>query len=157
MKKKCKRKVWALVNPIEHALEGCRITSDEKIAKLRKLELDSIEAFRIGNAGLQEWTTLTHLCNLTETMARGGIGPEALPCCATAEQALIDVGKRFERTGSIVLTAQGLTALRDVYEYADLQRQCISQSEYERWIRKTMNRIKSRAPEVRDMSEVSAV
>lgn len=35
MKKRCKRKVWALVNPITHAIEGAAIITDDVIIGLR--------------------------------------------------------------------------------------------------------------------------
>lgn len=54
----------------------------------------------------------------------------------------------------MVMSGPGLQALRDLYEYHDLQRQSISRSEYEKWIRTAENRTRSKAPEVRDMAEI---
>lgn len=153
-RKKCKRKVWKLVNPIQHAIDGARITTDDLLDQLRIRELAAIESFRKGEAGLQEWADLTGTLNVCEAMARGGIGPEALDACKVAEQALIDAGIHYEDTKRMVMSGPGLQALRDLYEYHDLQRQSISRSEYEKWIRTAENRTRSKAPEVRDMAEI---
>lgn len=154
MRKKCRRKVWARVDPIKHAIEGARITDEALLNQLRQRELSAIEAFRMGRANLQDWCDLTGMLNICENMARHGIGPEALDACARAEQALIDAGLRYEKTGRMITTGHGLQALRDVYQYHDLQRQCVSRAEYERWIDRTTKRVKSKAPEVRDMAEI---
>jgi hypothetical protein len=54
----------------------------------------------------------------------------------------------------MVLSGEGLQALRDLYAYHDLQRQSVSRAEFWRQIERTQKRVKSKAPEVRDMSEV---
>lgn len=153
-KKRCKRKVWKLLNPIQHAIDGARVTSDELLNELRVRELADIELFRTGQATSSEWAGLCALLNVCETMARGGIGPEAMVACKAAEQALIEAGKHYERTKRMVTSGPGLQALRDLYEYHDLQRQSVSRSEYEKWIKTAENRTRSKAPEVRDMAEI---
>lgn len=87
-------------------------------------------------------------------MARAGIGPEAMDACKKAQQALIDAGVRFQKTKRMVLDGPGLQALRDLYAYHDLQRLSVSRAELWRQIDRTQKRVKSKAPEVRDMSEV---
>lgn len=154
MRKQCKRKVWAKVNPIQHAIDGAAITSESLLNQLRARELAAIEAFRTGSATLQEWADITGMLNICETMAKGGIGPEALETCKAAEQELINAGKRYESTRRMATSGPGLQAFRDLYQYHDLQRQSVSRGEYDRWIRKATLRVKSKAPEVRDMAEV---
>ena len=39
MRKKTRRKVWALVNPIQHAIEGAAITPEDKLNQLQLREL----------------------------------------------------------------------------------------------------------------------
>ena len=51
------------------------------------------------------------------------------------------------------ITGPALQCLRDVYEFHDLQRTSISLSEYEKHIKDTANRIRSKAPEVTDVLE----
>lgn len=156
MKKRTRRKVWALVNPVQYAIDGAVITPQKLLDELRMLELAHLAAMRDGTAGLAQWRALTDMLNLCEAMARGGIGPEALEACERAEQALIDAASRFERTGRMYVLHEGHKALIDVQQYHDLQRQCVSRSEYERWIRLTAARIRNRAAGVRDVAEVLA-
>lgn len=144
MKKRCIRKIWAKVNPIAHAIEGAAITPQRQLDRLRVRELAAIDAFTRGAASLADWRDLTNMLNLCETMAREGIGPEALPVCAEAQAHLIEAAHRFERTSRMGTTGPGIQALRALYEYHDLQRQSISRAEFERMIRLTSARIKSR-------------
>ena len=143
MKKRCKRKVWALVDPIQHAIQGAAIITDDVIQGLRTRELSAIEAFRAGKAGLQEWSDLVALMNVAEHMAFNGVGPEAKPTLHEAHGHLIDAAKRYESTKRMGLTGQGL------------QRKSISRAEYDRHIKATVNRIKSGAPEVTDVLETA--
>ena len=154
MRKQCKLKHWNLVNTIQHAIEGVAITDDALLNQLRARELSAIESFRAGSATLQDWCDITSLLNICETMAGSGIGPEALEACAKAEAELIAAAKRYETTGRMGTTGQGLQAFREIYEYHDLQRQSISRSEYDKMINKTIQRVKSKAPGVRDMAQV---
>lgn len=154
-KKHCKRKVWSTsINAVTHAIEGAAITSEALLNQLRARELAAVEAFRTGSATLQEWADITGMLNICETMARGGIGPEALEACERAERELIAAGLRFEKTRRMATSGPGLQAFRDIFQFHDLQRQCVSRAEYDRWIKKTSLRTKSKAPEVRDMAEV---
>lgn len=154
-RKQCKRKVWALVNPIQHAIEGAAIITDEVIQGLRTRELSAIETFRAGKAGLQEWSDLVALMNVSEHMAFRGVGPEAKQTLNEAHGHLIAAAKRYEATKKMGLTGPGLQCMRDMYEWHDLQRKSISRAEYDRHIKDTVNRIKSKAPEVTDVLEAA--
>jgi len=143
MRKQTKRKVYALVNPIYHAIEGARLVNGEPLQELRTRELLAIEAYRSGKATPEDWRTISAIVNISEVMARNGVGPEALEFCHKAERQLLEDHARFERTGKMGTTAEGLTVYREVYEYHDLQRTSISRSEYEKWIKKTADILKS--------------
>jgi hypothetical protein len=136
------------VNPIEYAIEGAAITHDTDLNKLRMIELQAIEAFRTGKAGLQEWNEINSMMNLAETMAKGGIGVEVESICMQAQAHLIDSAKRYERIGRMGATGPALQCWQDLYEYHDLQRQSVARSVYEEMIRKTTDRLKSKAPGV---------
>ena len=62
------------------------------------------------------------------------------------QQALEHSHDRFKATGKMGLTGQGIQAVRHLVEYHDLQRQSISRSEYEDWIKTTANYIRSQHP-----------
>jgi hypothetical protein len=80
-----------------------------------------------------------------------GIGPEALPACHDAQAALVEAARRYETTQRMGLTGPGIQALREVYEYHDLQRSSVSRALYEQMIVKTRHRLTSRAKEVLEL------
>ena len=148
MKKRCKRKVWQLIDPISHAIAGAGITTDEQLDQLKSMEIKAIEDMRTGKADLNTWQKLVDMNNICQTMARNGLGHEAMPDCIMAEIELKQAAKRFEKTGSMLLTGTGLRAINEVLEWHHLQRTSISRSEYERWIQKTRNKLRSRSKDV---------
>lgn len=144
MRKQVKRKVWALINPLKHAIEGASITHRDKLDKLRVMEYSALDAITKGMGTIQDWHTLTEVLNLSETMARHGIGKnEVMPVCEKAQKALHDAAIRYQNTMKIGLSGDGIQAVRELIEYADLQQSSISRSEFERYIQKTKDYIKS--------------
>lgn len=156
MRKRCNRKVWALVNPIQHAIDGASICTDQVLRDLRIRELAAIEAFRTGTATTQDWADVVAMMNVCENMASSGVGPEAQVACQEAHRHLIEAAKRFELTRRMGTSGPGLQCFRELYQWHDLQRTSIARSEYDRHIAATSNRIKSKAPEVVDVLECEA-
>jgi len=154
MRKRTVRRVWSLVNPINHVLEGMGVAEGKKLNMLRLRELAAIESFCTGKAGMQEWCDLVAMLNIAEGMANDGIGLEVLEACKHAQDALMGAAKRYELTKRMGLTGEGLRAVRELYEYHDLQRTSISLGEYEKSIQKTMNRVRSKAPGVIEIATV---
>jgi hypothetical protein len=150
MRKQTKRKHYRLVNPIQFAMEGAAITSDAMLQRLAFRELAAIEAFRTGKAGRQEWCDLADMLNICETLIDGGIGPEARESCEAAQAALAEAHERHHKEGrSLLLRGPEFQALRDAWEYHDLQRRSIPRADYERAITKTHDRIRSSHPSLR--------
>ena len=144
MRKKTKRKVWALIDPLTHAITGAAITQRDKLDKLRMLEYSALDAITKGQGTIHDWRSLVDVLNLSETMARAGIGKdEVLPVCEKAQKALHEAALRFQSTKRMGLSGEGIQAVRDLIQYADLQQSSISRSEFERYIQKTKNYIKS--------------
>jgi len=144
MRKRTKRKVWALIDPTQHAIIGASITHREKLDKLRMLEYSALEAMTKGHGTVTDWRTLVDVLNLSEMMARNGIGKdEVMPICQKAQDALHQAAERYQNTMKMGLSGEGIQAVRDLIEYADLQQSSISRSEFERYIQKTINFIKS--------------
>jgi hypothetical protein len=155
MRKQCRRKVYALVNPISMAIEGACVSQGSQLDQLRLRELAALESFRTGKATVQDWSDLTAMMNLCENMAKAGLGAEALPTLEEAHTHLIEAAKRHKATKRMGMTFTGLQCLRDVYEYHDLQRQSVPRSVYEKHIAETANRIRSKSPEVTDVLEAA--
>ena len=148
MRKKTKRKVWNLIDPIQHGIIGASITQRDKLDQLRLLEYSALDAMTKGSGTIQDWRTLVDVLNLSEMMARGGIGPEVLPVCQKAQDSLHKAALRHEDTKKMGLDGQGIVAIRELIEYADLQQSSISRSEFEKYIQKTKNYIKSHGDKV---------
>ena len=148
MRKRTIRKKWVLLNPIEHAIEGAAITQRDRLDKLRTLEYSALESITKGQGTVQDWRTLVDVLNLSEMLGRGGIGPEVLPVCEKAQKALHEAAIRFEKTKKLGLSGEGIQSIRDLIEYADLQQSSISRSEFEKYIQKTKNYIKSHGDKV---------
>jgi hypothetical protein len=148
MRKKTKRKVWNLIDPIQHGIIGASITQRDKLNQLRLLEYSALDAMTKGSGTIQDWRTLVDVLNLSEMMARGGVGPEVLPVCQKAQDSLHKAALRYEDTKKMGLDGQGIVAIRELIEYADLQQSSISRSEFEKYIKKTKNYIKSHGDKV---------
>jgi acyl-[acyl carrier protein]--UDP-N-acetylglucosamine O-acyltransferase len=148
MRKHTKRKIWKLIDPVRHAILGAGITQDYLLDKLRLTELAALDAMTKGLGTVQDWQELTDMMNISEVMALSGVGPEVLPYCERAQNALEQAALRYQSTLRMGLSGEGIKALRDVYAFHDLQRRSISRSEYEKYIIKTKQRIMSKAKEV---------
>lgn len=145
MRKQTKRKVWSTeINTIFHAIQGASITQRDKLDKLRLVEYSALEAMTKGNGTIHDWRTLVDVLNLSETIARCGVGKdEVLPVCEKAQKALHEAAVRFQSSKRMGLSGEGIQSIRDLIQYADLQQSSISRSEFEKYIQKTKNYIKS--------------
>jgi hypothetical protein len=148
MRKRTKRKMWNLLDPIQHAVVGAAITPRATLDKLRFLEYSALDAITRGKGTVQDWRTLVDVLNLSEVMGKAGLGPEVLPVCAKAQEALHKAAMRYQETMRMGLDGPGIQAIRDLIEYADLQQASISRAEFERYVKKTRDYIKSNSDKV---------
>ena len=143
MRKRTKRKMWNLIDPITHAIVGAAITHRDKLDKLRILEYSALEAITKGQGTVADWRTLVDILNISEMMGKNGVGPEVLPICEKAQASLHKAAMRYQETMRMGLDGEGIKAIRELIEYADLQQGSISRSEFERYIQKTKDHIRS--------------
>lgn len=148
MRKRTKRKVWNLIDPLTHAIVGAAITQRDKLDKLRMLEYSALDSMTKGSGTVSDWRTLVDLLNLSEMMGKGGIGPEVLPICEKAQASLHKAAIRYQETMRMGLDGEGIKAIRELIEYADLQQGSIPRSDFEKYIMKTKNYIKSHGDKV---------
>jgi hypothetical protein len=148
-RKRCHRKHWLKVDPIALAIAGATITTEADLDRLRLRELAAIESFSKGVATPFDFRDICDMLNLAQTLGESGIGPEALPVCRTVEAELLAAKARHDLTGKLGITGAGLRALRDLYEFHDLQRQSIDRSTYEKAITRTRNKIRGAHPDVK--------
>ena len=107
------------------------------------LEYSALEAITKGQGTVADWRTLVDVLNLSEMMGKNGVGPEVLPICEKAQDSLHKAAMRYQETLKMGLDGEGIKACRDLIEYADLQQGSISRSEFERYIQKTKDHIRS--------------
>lgn len=148
MRKRTVRRHYELVNPITFAIEGAAPISEDKKNTLRLRELAAIEAFARGRATIQEWRDINSMHSVAETMAKAGKGVEVLEVCRIAQEHLIDAARRFESTGKMGFTGPGLEAIRELFRFHDLQRSSVILRDYENFIQKAIDKIRSKAPDV---------
>jgi len=157
-RKKCIRKHWNTspgFNPVLHAIAGACVTNKATLDAMVTLRLSALEAMTHGQAGLSDWRELVDLVNTCETAGLSGIGPEVLPWCAKAHQALTDAASRYDASGSqknMGLSGLGIQAIRELVEYHRLQVASIPRSQYESLLVKTANRVRSGAGDVVELS-----
>ena len=147
-RKMTKRKRWALLNCVSHAMVGASITPRHLLDKLRLTELAALESMTKGQGTVQDWRTLVDLLNLSEIMGRNGVGAEVLPVCEKAQEGLHKAAIRYQETLTMGLDGVTIKALRDLIEYADLQQGSIHRSEFEKFVEKTRNYIKGNGDRV---------
>ena len=146
-RKACKRKVRVVnTNILAYTMESACLIKFEDFNRLRIMELGQIESLATGKGTIADLKGLTDCLNLCETMADMKIGPEAKPACEAAQAAILSIMRRFERWQKIEATPAEVQALRDVYQFHDLQRQSISRGQYEKAIALTQSRIRSKHP-----------
>lgn len=148
MKKKCRRRVYALVNPIESAILGACVSAEKPLNTLRLAELSALDAVTRGVGKPEDMRWLMDVLNISECMAKDGIGIELLPICKQAQESLLEAVERYNNTGKLGLSGVGIKAVKEMIELHDLQRTSVARSVYENAIRKTANRIRSRANDV---------
>ena len=143
MRKRTKRKMWNLIDPIQHGIVGASITPRETLDKLRFLEYSALDSMTKGSGTVSDWRTLVDVLNLSEVMAKAGIGPEVLPVCEKAQDALHKAAMRYQATMKMGFDGVGIQAIRELIQYADLQQGSISRSEFEKYVKKTRDYIRS--------------
>lgn len=145
MRKACRRKpVDMSVSPLDLARRGVAMVDAVMLAEFRKRELAQIEALATGQAVKKDWEDLAGMVNLAEVMARDGVGPEAIPACLEASEALLRIRERYLAGKGLVADGPGLNAIRDVQQYHDLQRQAVTIGKLVEYERRTNRELQQR-------------
>jgi hypothetical protein len=135
-RKKTRRKVWKLINPVTMAVDGAALPDAKQLDHLRRAELSAIESFRTGSAVESDHEMMTVLAAISAVMAYEGIGIEVLPVAKRAWEYMAEAEQRFKGTGKFGITGPALQCLRDLYQYHDLQRTSVMRLQYEEAILK---------------------
>lgn len=137
MKKRTRRKFWnAGANPVAFALLGADPVPDKDFQTLRLRELLALNAFEAGNAGPQEWHDLNHMQKMSTSLAKVGIGPEALPLCDQVRKIMKQCGD--STANQVGLDTASIQAIRDLLKLHEAQRTQCSQADYERALHRSV-------------------
>lgn len=145
-RKKCIRKHWNVApgfNPVLHAIAGACVTNKATLDALTMRILSALEAMTHGNGTLADFRELVDLSNVCETAGLSGLGPEVLPWCKKADDALKEAAYRFESSRVFGLSGAGIQAIRELVEYHRLQILSVARSEYEALVKKTADRLRT--------------
>lgn len=140
MKKRTKRKVRPLLNPLHLAMTRVRGLSDGVLCDLRLMELSSIDAIATGIGDQKDISMLSGMAKLSEMMAGQGIGVEGLQVAIDAQVAIESIVERQNRLGKVGASMAELDALRSAFEVHDAQRQMLSHGEYEKFLKNVINK-----------------
>ena len=149
MRKKTKRKIYPLVNPIDMAISGAGVTDDERLSELKTKEDASLKAFQDGVATVSDWHNINQVVRLAESLADANVGANVMVYAKIAEMHLLQAHDKYKVTSKMGTTDLGLQAFQDILEYHDLQRRSIARSEYEGHCKKIHNKLVSRSPKIK--------
>lgn len=147
-RKKCRRKVWGVGDAVSVAIAGARVIDDQRLADLREIERGALDAFQFGRAEWKHWGAITGVVQAARVLVEFGVGPEVLPTIESVERFLEAAAERLEATGRLGATGPDLQAVRDLYEYHDLQRTSVDLATYQRAVEKAINRARSAASHI---------
>lgn len=142
-RKKCRRKVWAVGDAVSVAIAGARVIDDQRLADLHAVERTALEAFQFGRAEWKHWGAITGVVQAARVLVEFGVGPEVLPTIERVERFLEAAQARHEATGRLGATGPDLQAVRDLFEYHDLQRTSVDLATYQRAVEKAINRARN--------------
>lgn len=152
MRKHTKRRIYGLIrDPMAYVTAGVSPIPKTMLDTLRIRVLGSIENFAHGRAGLQDYNEMVDMLNITETMAKKGIRPEALPVCKRVELELLAAADRFQQTHRMTVSDDGLNAIREMHDHHDGQRCDGSRGKYDKALRATVERISKHNGSVVDL------
>lgn len=143
---KKKRVPRPLTNPIIEAARSAMPITGADLSALRGVELRALDAMAQGRATLVDWEHLANMVNVAEVMAKCGEGVELIEISAAAQVLLArvylrakDAIKAGKPDGAWRMTPDEVWAMRETYEYHDLQRQSVPMGRYREHVRRVDN------------------
>ncbi|TFY97517.1 hypothetical protein [Ramlibacter rhizophilus] len=125
MKKRTRRRAWnPLANPVRAAVVAAQPPDLTTIKTANLMTLREVRAGRIDRHGIQ---VLEAIVGTSESLARVGVGTEALPVCAAARRALKAIAAARGKVGKLEVAA-----FEVLIEFYDAQVDAASQGEVAR-------------------------
>ena len=131
MKKKPKPRRWPKdQNVVALAMEHACIITKSRNDQFLLIELDCIASLRSGHFSNQQWNMLISLVNISEVMAKAGVGIEVVEPAKRAEIALAQIRARYQMTAEWKARPEEVDAISELHQYHNLQRTSITYGEY---------------------------
>lgn len=130
MRKRCRRKVAPLVNPVSLVLANLAPADRATTQRVLTAMYAALDALQFGRATTTDWNDLAEAANHGYVFSKElGLGPEHLGLFVEARQVLIQLGERYHERGRFVATAQELQTLHAMAAVHDLQLQAANGKE----------------------------
>ena len=131
MRKRTKRKVWGLINPITMAIQGAGVSCGPEVGRLRLGELSALESFRTGMGVESDWQLMSVMNSIAALIAYERKQEEPLAVARKTQFALDSIEQRYGRTGKWGVSGEEYLLLKEMYEWHDAQRTSMARSAYE--------------------------
>jgi hypothetical protein len=121
MRKKCNRRVWAKVNPIEHAKYQASLLTAKEWDEQMKPVIVALDRLSRGDWDKHEcWGPMFECLNRIESVVKL-YRIDGMPFVTKAQAAMVGALKRWEQIGAQSFKAEELATLREVVSgYGDL-------------------------------------
>ena len=131
MKKKSKPRRWVKSqNAVALAIEHACLITEKRNDQYRLIEIDAIASLRSGAFSSGQWNTLIAITNLSEVLAKDGIGVEVEEIAKRAEIALAQIRMRYQMTAQWSAKPEEIDAISEMQAYHNLQRTSIPYGDY---------------------------
>lgn len=133
MRKRTRRKVWALRDPISHAMSGARkVSEDTNLVTYSIKTHASMEALVKGVATKQDMSHLAMANNMVAALMKQGFATPHAPDAEASANALDAIAQRARDKGRVLATGPEIVALNQMLAIHDAMFDTISVSEYNR-------------------------
>lgn len=130
MRKRCRRKVVPLTNPVSLVLANLAPADRATTQRVLTAMYAALDALQFGRATTTDWNDLAEAVNHGYVFSKElGIGSEHLDLFVEARQVLIRLGERYHERGRFVAAAPELQTLHEMAAVHDLQLQAANGKE----------------------------
>lgn len=156
MRKRTKRKVWPLRDPIRHAIEGAQSFNavGDAATTVHIKNHGAMHALTTGTATRADLQVLTNVLNMAIALAKQGFARSHMPDFDAASDAIKALVARAKVRNRILGTGPELQALNFLLRVHEAQLEVVSVSEIEKATRYVRNCVASGGSEALNLREV---
>ncbi len=139
MKKPFKSKYSRVQNPVLVAMANAAPITDERNNAWLREENEAMDAMALRRGSNLHWNRLVRMANVSEVMAKTGIGVEVIPVAAEAQVVLAQVHERCKPTGKWEMSMDEIHVMRELSEYHNLQRTAVPYGQFMQCFNRVVN------------------